>query len=540
MPVLPATWADLGYRKLGPSSWFDAKKTALVARIITERGCHEVLPSIHEYWLRDRFRRTDVPFRPMHEKVGSVGADSIADPSRFHFLAAALDSPYGSDAFSGPTLPIEQLAAFAKPEDGEAPWRAIHRLGLAIAFSPLPALATVLREHVLPRFLELYPSGRIVAYQADHEYERRHGMLRGFYSLAHYEHTDLSKDSGLGTLRDWQSLGPTQTAPVVGSLVDALFYPQVHLAQAGVRHLRFYFLLDPPAAHSLPPFPRDWLATAQSNWAFGHGARDDLTALTASPSLRTQAAHRRVLHQHKYSANEIEVLLDWLMARMSDFAFHSTDPCEFIADGCIDPVTCFGFALTADRVFRRAVACVASDTAFDRKSAAMEVADLMEELQTQWKPGIGSTEHFKRLHHPVDGRALLLGALSRLPAPFAAHLTSVAETIYDELLSTLRSSVWVKTKLTAAGVLVKDRELKSEREEASADFAANLLRALRNAHHGYMTHRDRQQRPSRYLALSTGDVPDSLACLGLLWAVALLSAPEDMIGWRWMPVGCSP
>jgi hypothetical protein len=46
---------------------------------------------------------------------------------------------------------------------------------------------------------------------------------------------------------------------------------------------------------------------------------------------------------------------------------------------------------------------------------------------------------------------------------------------------------------------------------------------------------DKSNRPSRYLALITGDTPDSMAYLGVLWALALVANPEDMLGLKWHP-----
>lgn len=252
------------------------------------------------------------------------------------------------------------------------------------------------------------------------------------------------------------------------------------------------------------------------------------------------AAHRRWRQHRRFGGGEIEVLIEWLAERYSELAFHAGDPCEFTEDGCVDGVTAMEYGLTLDRVLRRSVSCVASDSAAERKMAAFEIADLLEELRGVWEPTLNSTAFFKRLHHPVQGRDLVKEALSALPPPFAGYFQESADQIYGELQSSVLASVWIKSKLTAQGVLVKGRDLSTEQVEPLPEFVANTVRALRNGHHGYVTKRDKSQRPSRYLSLVTGNLPDSMSYLGFLWMLAMLSAPKKMLGWDWMPVNAWP
>jgi hypothetical protein len=125
----------------------------------------------------------------------------------------------------------------------------------------------------------------------------------------------------------------------------------------------------------------------------------------------------------------------------------------------------------------------------------------------------------------------LSAALSTAPEPIRTMLLDGANSVYDALRTTIVNSVFVAAKRTlAGGVLVRDKSLTSEREETPDEFTANVVRALRNTHHGYMTAGDRQNRPSRYLALVTGALPDTMTYIGVLTGLALLADPTVMIG----------
>jgi hypothetical protein len=231
----------------------------------------------------------------------------------------------------------------------------------------------------------------------------------------------------------------------------------------------------------------------------------------------------------------------WIVERYNALAFHQTDPAEFLDDdNLIDFVTCFEHALTLDRAFRKGMSCVLSAESVVRKESAMEIADIIGELASYWKLAAGAPEHFKQLVHPRHGVALLKTAFGTAPAPFAVLFSDIAASIYEGLRDTVTGSVFVPTKKTTSGILVRDRTLSSENVESNEDFSANVVRSLRNTHHGYLTKNDRSLRPSRYLALVDGTLREGFARLGPLLALAAAVAPETMFGWKFMPTGSFP
>ena len=541
MTIVGATWADLGYRKLGPSPRLDAGKTNVLADLVSRYGLHEVQTAGDERWIRDNHRRSGVAAPWALRHLATITPTNVGAEDTYEFLERATETRY-AQVQRRVTSTWDDLVSLArKPESQEPRLRSLHALASAVSLCSPDALAALLRIHALPAFFASYPAGRVLFFQSNYEFETRYGLLRGLYSTSHYELTELDPNAGFRALRQWQTLDTVTQPRTLMTLLGVALYPLIHVVTAGPIGLRMVFVLDPPERHELPPFPASWMSIAQSHWDFGDQERDHMAVLGGTDGDATAAAaHGRYRTRAAFSAEDVATTVTWFAERFSSLAFHLADPCEFLLDDCIDPVTCFEYALTVDRVMRKAISCVASEETAVRKGASQEIADLLETLRCVWDPAAGNSAYFKRLYHPVDGAALLAQAFDGVPEPFRQHLLTTSRQLYDELQAAIRASVWVPAKVTTNGVLVKSRDLTGEREEPLAEFTSNVVRALRNAHHGYLTRSDPGNRPSRYLALVSGDTPDSMSHLGVLWALALLASPQAMLAFQPMPLAAWP
>jgi hypothetical protein len=146
----------------------------------------------------------------------------------------------------------------------------------------------------------------------------------------------------------------------------------------------------------------------------------------------------------------------------------------------------------------------------------------------------GSTESGGRLTFNV-GTNLVSSEFTMLPAPFDAYFRDLTTAIYGELETKIMDSIWLKSKVTPAGVLVRNAALTGDNIEPNHEFVANVMRAVRNAHHGYFTSPDPKNRPSRYLYPITGKVPDSITTLPALWLIAYLANPS-FASWKHLQV----
>jgi hypothetical protein len=113
----------------------------------------------------------------------------------------------------------------------------------------------------------------------------------------------------------------------------------------------------------------------------------------------------------------------------------------------------------------------------------------------------------------------------------------LADHLYHRIEETVINSIWRKSKVTPQGVMVrKKKDMSQEELVLRPAFVAGLMRAYRNAHHGYFSDGDKShKRPSRYLFLADGDLPAEITALPALWWLAYLADP-GMVGWNHLPI----
>lgn len=172
---------------------------------------------------------------------------------------------------------------------------------------------------------------------------------------------------------------------------------------------------------------------------------------------------------------------------------------------------------------------LASEEPPNGKLTVFEMADVLQELRGALRQQDGQGL-FKRLFNPTEALALCQPPLALLPSAARPFFQSMAETVYGELRNTVAASVWIKDKVKDGRVLVRARDLRREEWEGLDEFIGTVMRALRNTHHGYFSRLDNTNRPSRYLAMSTGNLPDSLGSLALIWVLCVLADTEAITG----------
>ncbi len=534
--IKTASFGDLGYTKLGPRDDADVARTEALRRVIEKYSGCQIQLSGRDVWFRDPARKRGVALPKAHDEVAHITRQNLGDDDEFRcferYAATDYARKHAETVDAKLDGAVRLLGGF---RDATAPrWKAAHDLAVAIQFCPAERLTDFMREHVLPAFFEAHPRGEVLVFMDNDAFQSRFAALRAGYTLSQYPLSELQA-SGVdrfGTLSEWQSAEVPLQTRTVSALGTLAFYPFVPYLHAGPLGLDIFFVFDDQPANTAVPFPSSWLALARSKSDF---ARQGGGAITPADLSNTDRRHARLVNSRRLAPAEIVAFVRWLMGRYDTYLFHATDPGEFEADGVADFVLAIEHSLTVDRVLRRSLSCLSSEETSWRKMAAMEVADLLESVQRDWTGR--QDEWFKTLFNPTFGRQIVRRALGSVPAAAQGLLLDAVDKAYNDLLATVKASVWLKSKASATGVKVKSKDLAKEREESWDEFTANLMRVLRNTHHGYLTAGDRAARPSRYLALVTGDTPDSLSHLGVLWAIAMLAEPKEIIGWDWKPTG---
>lgn len=409
-----------------------------------------------------------------------------------------------------------------------------------LSFSNSIQLRPVLEDSVLPAFFERDPDGRVQVFLLKEGVERHFGLLRAAYALSHYSLARLrASGQRFASLVEWDAAVPIDYLEAVLSITQASTYPHVQMFHGGPFGLSFSFVLSKPEMIELDVFPRSWLHWTRSGSEFGIERLDGVAALKDPDSVSAhRVAHRRYLAKSPLSPEAFHQLLLWAMDRLSSLLSDLSDPANFEREKSIDFVFALEHNLSMIRVFRRAIHILGSEEPPGGKLAVFEIADLLEELANAFKQGDKSDSLFKQLFNPEFGRQFCESCLVSLPTEARSFFLRIADDVYSDLEGTVQRSLWLKDSLTAGIARVKSRDLARDVDEPFGQFVGTLMRALRNTHHGYFSHLDPGNRPSRYLAMSTGNISDSMSSLALLWALCLLASPQAVTGWAPLGFGC--
>jgi hypothetical protein len=537
--------ADLGYRKLGPlpAAGGGLSPEQVAADFIRE-GDYEVASG---HWVRRPARRKGVAFRGSTEIVTVLDRETPLDDDDVAFIDQHALSAWTRFAAELPQVRTEFPALVElvqRAENTESRWHRLYRLSEALFFVGPELLRPMFRRHVAPCFFRLYPEGKIVVLRYDTRVDEAAAFLRAMYAMAQAPAPELIREGfrGVRTLCTWHMTSLARLVPALLDLFSHLFYPFVGGACAGLPGLAFLFLLDPAERHMPAPFPRNWLGFPARSASFAREEADPIKIVQDfhGPAYE-RASHHRLCHVQGFSAQDRLKLLRWYVDRVNRLLYELTDAANFTEghdrQAALDPVFGFEHQLTVDRLLRKTLTAMSLDEAPTANLTVFEIADLYDTLSERFRNHKGPSEFFKKLFHTKDGPALITLRLAGVPVPFAGYFADLTAKVYAKVEETVLASVWRQGKLTPGGVLVRDRDLSNETTMPVPQFVAEVMRAYRNAHHGYFTSGDaKQNRPSRFLFLVNGNLPVEMSALPVLWWLAYLADP-GMVGWKHLPVG---
>jgi hypothetical protein len=541
--ILPSNWDALGYARIfdrtaipsspggigaaaATSPRNDKASAEALAERFKARGYDTYIDS-DNVWIRDPGKVKDgglpAPFTP----PTWLDATTYSDPVNYEAVRLNAASSYGAydPSNEDAVALLDRVAAFqAEPTQA----RGAYKLAVATALHRAQGFEAFLRDVVAEAFFKAFPDGRIGLIRMPYAYESRQGAVRGAYVAAQYGLDAVKDDVDLGVMGKWTMIAPSEALRIGLDLATAAMYPAVSYFHAFRPGLAFIFVPGDTIQQEFTAFPSDWLALYGSRADFSHGTNRG-SGISGAGSSDAIGVHRRYLQEPKVSVAQICAWVEWIAECCGDHVRWGTDLTSHLEGGIVDFVTAYEHALTVDRLLRKAVtANVASQSAL-RKGATFEIGDILEELARLWRNN-PQAEVFKPLFNPSIGPALLDQALAGAPQPWRGLLLDGAKAVYEDLRATIEQSIVVPVKKTSNGVMVLNRQLNTEALESLDVFTANVLRALRNTHHGYLTRRDGQARPSRYLGLVTGALPDTFTYIGVLAGLAYLANPVGLVG----------
>jgi len=538
--LIKANWGDLGYSRIGPmdpdntDEWHSAEQLSMS---LADRVGFERQKNSNGWWIRDR-ARVKGQKRPDALIIHSViDSENYSDLRNYKFLEAVKAGPYGNFQYNLP--PQYRHERVAKFSDGPGSPKGIYALMLAFGGCPITELPDFLSKVLLPAFFHRYGKGRVIFLRPNYSFESRHAGMRAGYTASQYGRIDSLnlEEKTFEAMVRWQPLMPSLQARLFLDLVTILFFPRLSYFTGYRPGLLLIFVPSELFVDDKHEFPASWRELFSAYWDFAKGEKHPAYFSLFNETKREKDTLKVVHGRAINDASDIEDFLRWIIERYNRLAFHQTHPAEFIDNNLVDFVSSFEHVLSFDRILRKGMCCAVSAESVSRKEATMEIADIMGELAVYWGAAKMSAEHFKKLVHPVGGRSLIKTAFNSAPERFRGIIMSITDDIYDNIQETIVNSVYVNKKKTSSGILVLDNRLSAEQVESHPEFTANVIRALRNTNHGYLSKNDRGLRPSRYLALVDGNVPEAFARLGTLLALAAVVDPQTMFGWRFLPTG---
>ncbi len=527
-----------GYVKIGPNpgATSRADETARiqsVSRALSKGSDCDIRIEDGITWMRNNARKRGNSVPPLLNEFACIGRQDMPNAELF----GRLETDYKKTRYYSAerhVISLNQVRQFVSSFEQETrEWKALHQLSMAISLCNPDDLAATL-QLALTALFQRFPETRVLIFTTDFAYESRLAGIRGGYSLSQYPFQEWT--NGFASLRQWHTISTVNQPQVIFNLGSLAFYPQVPFFQTGPLGLRLIFVFESPMKIETQEFPESWLSFTESRTDFADEARSHADILeNPNGDVANRSAHARYQCARQFSSTDMIAFIRWLTSQYNELFFRLAEPGEFLTDDFVDFVKAVEIPLSIDRFLRKACACVASNQNHARKSTTMELADLIESVRRVFTP-IQTGDWFKFLWNPLQGKNALIACFRNLPQPFLDHFTHETELIYQELVDVIQRSITIRSKMTTGGIYVRDRRLATENMETWPEFIGNVMRALRNSHHGYLTESDPSARPSRYLALVTGDTPDSLSHLGIIWTLGLLASPQDLIAWNWQAV----
>ena len=480
--------------------------------------------------------------------VAVLDKSSAQDESSFGFLADGPNSEWAKYCDDLPQFRMEAsdcVKLIQEAENEKSRSRAMYYLASAIAFAAPAHVRPLLREHCLPCIFRLYPKAKVVAIRFDTKIDSGAALLRSLYALAQSPFPELKNDSpeGVCSLREWHMLSVPKLLPTLLDCFNYMFYPFVGGSRIMLPNgfgICLLILFDNPEKHVPGKYPRNWLAVPSSSASFATESFDLVEFATDYRGpLAQRIGHHRFCHEHGFGVEDRLTLFKWYISRLNRLLYELVDCANFTTDlkkeNTIDPIFGYEHQITVDRLLRKTLLSMSLDVANHANLMRFEIADLYDTLSVRLGNSSNDTGFFKSLFNTNEVPKRIRNLLGQLPAPFDSYFPDVADKAYRKIEETVVASVWRKQKVSAAGIIVRNKDLTSETAVSPSEFTSEVMRAYRNAHHGYFSAGDRGNRPSRYLFLVDGNLPVEMSALPVLWWLTYLADPK-FVGWEHLEI----
>jgi len=407
------------------------------------------------------------------------------------------------------------------------------KLKNSIYFCPTIKLKEFFQSSVEPIFFGVFPKGKIISISSNRLYYKRQAFQRLLYAVNQYPNIlgDLAGSfEGFPILRHWITIDPHEMLNDILLISAYAFCPFVGFVTGS--HglgLKFIFVLDREISYQPDQFPSSWMEYPLSSADFAQEELDDIHL----------APERRIFGKYVFN-NPLKLdsrleLVNWSIDKVDELVRVLCDATQFNEKNDpikIDPIYGLEYGFSFSHLLKLGLSIIGSRGKYINKSFLFQIADIMAAMAKAGDLSFGNEAEFAKglFQKNVKGNQVI-SILLNSKVKGLTLFSKALDQVYDKYEKTIIDSIWYTSKSTSTGISVKRRDLVAETIIPKSQFSGEITRALRNSHHGYFTRNDpRGNRPSRYLSIITGEIPDDAPSLAIGWILALLESRQQLIG----------
>lgn len=533
------TVEDAGYRKLCPREFPRASnlKTAL------ELGGYEVLEGDDFLYCK--------PLSPDTTLIALEATLSKDNFSEWNKILASLNFLYN------PQIPPEVPQIIVSDTDiekrlgqfSEDPVpRSLYEL-TSLLFWPPPARMPNVLKNAVPRFFDKYPNGRLHFVRLDSKLAGMQSVSRVLTAIDAFGF-EVSENPEIREQHPSELLSrihPGTFEPVSESSIKTLlscFFRYIYGSCVPRLGGMIIVQIDPPCEFELPQMRDRWNFSRLTGMfeSGGLGLDQYLKTKTMITPDQERIAYKRYVFRPAWTAQEFEDLLKWTIGGINKFLTFTVDLCNYTNQaGYIDFIKQRKIVLTLERIIAEINYIVTEMDPFVRKTFYFNLHD---KIATLPNPRVSLSERrpiFNRLFKHTHYSRVLRKRLSSLPEPFDTKISLLGDALFEDLIDRCVDSIWARYRVSEKTVRVRETSsttngyISQKMQDRSGpymleDFATNFLHEIRNSLHGYQLQAGGFEE---FLLMHSGEVPDSLPDLALIWYFLALADIQGLISGEW-------
>ncbi len=525
--IKPVSYPDRGFARISNLASFC---TDAISRFCQGalRNVYELEQSGNELWLRNKERRSG-NYSNYAEEIAVVDIDTNRDAEWID----KVDNYYNNHADK--LANIERALNLVKSAKEKPLKNQIYQNSLALLFIGSNDREWFLNKEYFPWFFELFPSGLILALKFNSEYETRIAPLRWgnigtIYDSKEKAELDKMGFDGVLTADEIHNVGSMSPTTYFTALSN-FFFPYEDSYVVGRIGYMFILLTNKTTILERGPYP-DSSAQLRKGYGLMQGDRPDFSN---SHSAR-EGWRGRYVPPRCFSARELLELYRHFIVKFNHSIRLRLDLTNYRNGVDIDFIAAFEEYCTFERITLELTRCQASEDGFSARTLSFAILDKFSEI-TNISRINGGPEMFQYFVTQPFKNNFLLSKLQSLPAPFDTFFRAECDRIYDILYQTVlgKDGLWMNYRRTAKGIRTRkwDKDSSSFRDNPDVcsedEFVGEIVRAVRNTHHGYVSDEDKKRRFAVFGSMHTGKLPDEFTAIPQLIWLATIEDPENTI-----------